>query len=67
MSAEDPGDPRPCMPPEPQAGECCQSGCDPCVYDLYWDAVSRYERAIADWEARRAASNRNLTSAGDSA
>ncbi|HEV2007694.1 MAG TPA: oxidoreductase-like domain-containing protein [Burkholderiales bacterium] len=49
---EDP-DPRPVAPPKPQAGECCESGCDPCVYDRYWDALERYERALADRETRR--------------
>jgi hypothetical protein len=24
------------------------------VYDLYWQAVERYERALAEWEARQA-------------
>jgi hypothetical protein len=42
----------PPVPPRvPEAGECCQSGCDPCVYDLYWDALSRYEKALGEWEA----------------
>ncbi len=52
--ADDPEDPRPVMPPEPEASACCQSGCDPCVYDHYWDAMNRYERALAEWELRRA-------------
>jgi hypothetical protein len=47
----DPADPPP-TPREPEPGECCQSGCDPCVYDLYWEAVERYERALAAWRAR---------------
>ena len=47
------GDPPPTPPREPEPGECCQSGCEPCVYDLYWEAVERYERALAAWRARR--------------
>jgi hypothetical protein len=43
-------DAAPVPPPEPEAGACCQSGCEPCVYDLYWEAVDRYERALAEWE-----------------
>ena len=43
------------MPLEPEAGACCQSGCDPCVYDLYWAAVDRYEQALADWKGRQTA------------
>ena len=52
--AEGSGDPRPVMPPEPEANACCQSGCDPCVYDLYWEAMDRYEQALAEWESRYA-------------
>ena len=47
-------DPKPVPPPEPEPGTCCQSGCDPCVYDLYWEAIERYELAVAEWEGRRA-------------
>ena len=45
--------PRPEPPVAPEAWECCQSGCDPCVYDRYWDAVARYEQALAEWERQR--------------
>ena len=45
-------DPRPEPPREPEAGDCCQSGCEPCIYDLYWDALERYERALRDWTLR---------------
>jgi hypothetical protein len=47
-------EPPPASPPEPEPGACCQSGCDPCVYDLYWQAVDRYEEALAEWKARLA-------------
>lgn len=40
-------------PHEPEVWECCQSGCDPCVYDRYWEALERYEQALAVWKARR--------------
>ena len=36
------------LPPPPRrpvAGECCERGCDPCVWDYY-------ERALARWIAR---------------
>ncbi|MCH8505607.1 MAG: oxidoreductase-like domain-containing protein [Ectothiorhodospiraceae bacterium] len=42
--------PRP-TPPEPD--ECCGGGCIPCVYDLYEEALERWERKVA---ARREAS-----------
>ena len=40
-------------PREPEAWECCQNGCDPCVYDRYWQALERYEQALVAWKARR--------------
>ncbi len=33
-------------PRQPEPWECCQSGCDPCVYDRYWEDLARYERAL---------------------
>lgn len=48
-------DPRP-LPPEPPApNECCQSGCIPCVYDMYDEAREQYREALAAWEARQRA------------
>jgi hypothetical protein len=55
LLAEDADDLRPVMPPAPEAGACCQSGCDPCVYDRYWDEMDRYEQALAAWESRHLA------------
>ncbi len=36
-------------PRQPEPWECCQSGCDPCVYDRYWEDLARYERALEAW------------------
>ncbi|MGZ5117526.1 MAG: oxidoreductase-like domain-containing protein [Burkholderiales bacterium] len=52
------GDPEPQPPREPEPWECCRSGCDPCVYDAYWDAVARYEAALEAWKVRRDVRNR---------
>jgi hypothetical protein len=48
-------DPRPLPPERPDDNACCQSGCDPCVFDLYNDEVTRYRAALAEWEKREAA------------
>ena len=45
-------DPGPEPPRGPQPEECCGSGCGPCVYDVYWDKLERYEQALRDWQAR---------------
>jgi hypothetical protein len=47
-------DPRPVPPERPARDDCCQSGCEPCVFDLYDDALERYEAALKAWEERRA-------------
>ncbi|WP_460902173.1 oxidoreductase-like domain-containing protein [Paraburkholderia jirisanensis] len=47
------------MPPTPPAADdCCRSGCDPCVFDLYNDELEGYRSALAEWEARHGAQAR---------
>ncbi|OZI17696.1 oxidoreductase [Bordetella genomosp. 7] len=54
-SARDPApDPRPQPPQAPEPGDCCQSGCIPCVYDLYDEAMERYREALRAWQERQA-------------
>ena len=57
MTDPSPGvhDLKPEAPREPEPWECCGSGCEPCVYDHYWEALDRYERALEAWESRRTA------------
>ncbi|MBB3260272.1 hypothetical protein F4827_004949 [Paraburkholderia bannensis] len=47
-------DPRPQPPERPDDNACCQSGCDPCIFDLYNDEVTRYRADLAAWEQREA-------------
>lgn len=47
-------DPRPQPPERPDDNACCQSGCDPCIFDLYNDEVTRWRAELAAWEQREA-------------
>ncbi|MEM5399141.1 MULTISPECIES: oxidoreductase-like domain-containing protein [Paraburkholderia] len=47
-------DPRPQPPECPDNDDCCHSGCDPCIFDLYDEEFGRYRAALAAWEAREA-------------
>ncbi|WP_175837136.1 oxidoreductase-like domain-containing protein [Burkholderia anthina] len=47
-------DPRPTPPVQPELEDCCNSGCSPCVFDLYDEALTRYRVELAEWEARHA-------------
>jgi hypothetical protein len=40
----DPNLPRP--PDKPDPSDCCNSGCSPCILDLYDDALERWEARI---------------------
>ena len=48
-------DPRPTPPERPSPDDCCHSGCSPCVFDLYQDALERYKAELRAWEARHGA------------
>ncbi|WP_345782822.1 oxidoreductase-like domain-containing protein [Dyella acidisoli] len=45
-------DPPPCPPVEPDPGDCCGNGCDPCIFDLYEEARQHYREALAAWRER---------------
>jgi hypothetical protein len=47
-------DPPPVPPVKPDLDDCCHSGCNPCVFDLYDEAQQRYEAALAAWRVRQA-------------
>lgn len=54
MTPAAPTSPRPEPPVAPDLEDCCRSGCVPCVFDQYEDALARYEAALAAWEAAQA-------------
>src|SRR4029453_17395477 len=39
-------DPRPVAPVRPSREDCCKGSCDPCIFDVYDDALDRYRRAL---------------------
>lgn len=58
MSGHTPED-GPRLPPRPQPpdpSECCNNSCDPCVFEVWEDAVDRWEarceRILARWRER---------------
>jgi Oxidoreductase-like protein, N-terminal len=44
--------PAPIPPVQPGLDDCCRSGCTPCVFDLYEEAMERYRIELAKWTAR---------------
>jgi len=53
MSPQD-NDPPPVPPVRPGREDCCGSSCDPCIFDLYDDALDRYRCDLKAWEERQA-------------
>jgi hypothetical protein len=50
MSAPDPSLPPKPDPPDP--GDCCGSGCQRCVLDIYDEQLTAWEEAVAALRAR---------------
>jgi hypothetical protein len=50
---------KPVPPKEPAPGECCGTGCIPCVMDLYQEALDEYELKLAKWTNESNASDTN--------
>ena len=46
-------DDRPVPPVRPEQEDCCHSSCERCVFDLYEDALERYEAELLAWQERR--------------
>jgi hypothetical protein len=48
-----PDDDLPPVPPvRPDRYDCCHGGCEPCIFDLYDEALERYEAALRAWKKR---------------
>ena len=45
-------DPKPQEPDKPGPYDCCESACEPCIWDMYADQVKAYKRALAAWQER---------------
>jgi hypothetical protein len=44
------------LPPPPEkpiADECCGSGCVPCIYDYYYDALDKWNDKYAEQWAKK--------------
>ncbi|MBB87925.1 oxidoreductase-like domain-containing protein [Abyssibacter sp.] len=55
VTTDQPADPKPNPPEKPLPFDCCETGCDPCVWDMYADQQRAYERALTAWRQRNPA------------
>lgn len=46
---ENPEASRPVPPEKPLPGDCCDTGCEICVFDAYADALREYQLRLAKW------------------
>lgn len=53
ISSPEPSPPPPPIPPKPPVeGECCERGCELCMWVYYHEALRRYEAVAAEWRQR---------------
>jgi len=55
-----PTDPRPAPPVRPSREDCCRGSCDPCIFDIYDQALDRYRSELRAWEERQAQRKKNV-------
>jgi hypothetical protein len=46
---------KPTRPKEPNPDDCCGSGCARCVWDVYSEALERYEDQLKLWKSSKIA------------
>lgn len=47
-----PVDSPPVPPEKPLPADCCESGCDRCVLDIYAEELAHYDTQLAAWRER---------------
>jgi len=57
-------DPPPTPPVQPELEDCCHSGCEPCIFDLYEDAMERYRKELQAWEERNSGKKKQARNRG---
>jgi hypothetical protein len=45
-------DPLPVPPERPSYEDCCRGACDPCIFDVYEEAMERYRAELKAWQDR---------------
>ncbi|HET7162935.1 MAG TPA: oxidoreductase-like domain-containing protein [Rhodanobacteraceae bacterium] len=45
-------DPKPRPPEKPLPGDCCESGCEACVFTVYEEEMEDYAQRLEDWHQR---------------
>ena len=52
MHSDERDDLPPAPPIAPEPGACCGTGCVPCVFDVYEEALERYRMRLKAWNER---------------